>query len=77
MQQLSPYFRSLARTPRICPSCREHKLKLNPTSKNPNAAVWKCDGCGWFQTVLAPERAEVGGAPGKKGARIIAVDFKR
>lgn len=73
--ELSPYFKSLARVPRVCPSCRKHKLALEPLKLTWDAAVWKCDGCGWFQTELAPEGAKLGERVAKQRARIISVDF--
>lgn len=75
--QLSPYFKSLARTPRICPDCHRHKLALKPLELTWDAAVWKCEGCGWFQTVLAPESAKMGQRDAKpSGARIIRFEPK-
>ncbi|WP_165170675.1 hypothetical protein [Adlercreutzia sp. ZJ242] len=69
---MTPYFESMARQKRICPSCLVHLLRFEPTPLNQDAAVWRCDGCGWFQTVLAPKPAE---AP--RRARIIKADFGR
>ena len=72
--QLSPYFKSLARTPRVCPRCMKSKLRLEPLKATWDAAVWKCGACGWFQTELAPERACLGERE-EPGGRIVKVDF--
>lgn len=78
MLELSPYFKSLARVPRICPDCMERKLRLQPLELTWDAAVWRCDGCGWFQTELAPESAKLGQRGEEKPrARIISVDFAK
>ena len=74
---LSPYFRALAREPRICPDCLEHRLRLVPLELTWDGAIWKCDGCGWFQLELAPDDAKLG-PRGLEGApNVIRVDFGR
>lgn len=57
---LSPYFKALARQPHICPRCLKHKLRLVSLELTWDGAVWKCDGCGWFQVELAPADAQLG-----------------
>lgn len=74
MFELSPYFKSLAATPRVCPRCHARGLRLQPLELTWDAAVWRCDSCKWFQTVLAPESAKLG-QRGEPKARIIPVDF--
>ncbi len=67
-----PYFESLGREKRVCPDCLRHSLRLEPSALNPLAAVWRCDGCGWFQTVMAPENA---GVEADRVSRIVRIDF--
>ena len=79
MLELSPYFKSLARAPHLCPECRA-PVKLEPLELTWDVAVWKCDACGWFQLELAPEAAKVGQREARQGqpgasARIIKLDF--
>ena len=69
---LSPYFQALAKQPRMCPDCLKHKLRLVSLELTWDAAVWKCDGCGWFQTILAPESAKLGQ---REPYNVIKVDF--
>ena len=76
---LSPYFQALARKPRICPECLNHKLKLNSLELTWDGAVWKCDGCGWFQLELAPDSAKMGPRTKEEEQRpnVIKVGFGR
>ena len=71
---LSPYFQALARHPRICPRCLKQKLALESLELTWDAAVWKCDGCGWFRLEMAPDSAKMGP---RKASNVIKVDFKR
>lgn len=73
--ELSPYFKSLMRTPKMCPECHA-PIRLNPLELTWDGAMWKCDACGWCQLELAPEAAKLGQRePEKPRARIISVDF--
>ena len=73
--ELSPYFKSLTRTPKMCPECHA-PIRLNPLELTWDGAMWKCDACGWCQLELAPEAAKLGQRePEKPRARIISVDF--
>lgn len=73
--ELSPYFKSLTRTPKMCPECHA-PIRLNPLELTWDGAMWKCDACGWCQLELAPEAAKLGQRePEKPRARIIPVDF--
>lgn len=55
---LNPYFEWLDKQKRLCPECAKHLLVLRPTL-NPNAMYEECDGCGYFQTILAPKESWV------------------
>lgn len=55
---LNPYFKQLDKQKRLCPECAKHLLVLRPTL-NPNAMYEECDGCGYFQTILAPKESWV------------------
>lgn len=74
---LNPYFQALAKQPRMCPDCLKHKLRLVSLELTWDAAVWKCDGCGWFQTVLAPESAKMGQREPDDASNVIKIDFGR
>ena len=79
MLELSPYFKSLARTPHVCPRCRK-PVELKSLELTWDGAMWKCDACGWCQLELAPEAAKVGQRGGGQDwpdhrARIIRLDF--
>lgn len=53
----SPYFESMARQKRMCPKCMKRRTRLEK-SLNPNAAYETCE-CGYFQTISAPNNAQV------------------
>lgn len=72
MLELSPYFKSLTRTPKMCPECHA-PIRLNPLELTWDGAMWKCDACGWCQLELAPEAAKLG--PRRARANVIEVDF--
>lgn len=75
MPELSPYFASLARRPRMCPECHG-RLGLQALERTWDGAMWRCGRCGWCQLEQAPEAARMGQRePEGKGANIIRVDF--
>ena len=77
MLELSPYFKSIAKRPHMCPECG-HRLVLKPLELTWDGAMWKCEECKWFQLELAPEAAKMGQrdeTPEKPRARIIKVDI--
>ena len=53
----SPYFESMSRQKRVCPRCMKRRTRLEK-SLNPNAAYETCE-CGYFQTISAPNNAQV------------------
>lgn len=55
----NPYFVSLSRQKRLCPLCGR-PTRLNGMPLSPDGAYEVCDGdgCGYFQTLIAPDRAK-------------------
>ena len=75
MLELSPYFKSLTRTPHMCPEC--HKpIRLNPLKRTWDGAMWKCDACGWCQLELAPDSAKLGQRDSEQPKRARIIDFR-
>ena len=68
MQQLSPYFKMLAREKRICPKCKRRPTRIVP-SLHPDFAYEECD-CGYSRTLEAPPSFQA-----KPRGRVIHVDF--
>ena len=58
VDDMTPYFRSLARQKRICPKCHQAALTVEPTL-NPNIGADRCPKCRYFMAVCAPEAAMV------------------
>ena len=60
--RLSPYFKSLAKSKRVCPDCLAATLVIEP-SLDPNGAYEKCPKCGYIRSITAPKSAWVDWEP--------------
>lgn len=54
----SPWCRSRAAQKRACPSCGR-RLRFEFSRLSPNGGYDRCDACGYFQSVTAPDAAKV------------------